>query len=117
MKHKYACDCHHDEYGPLPSFPDEEVMNRMASVLKITADATRLKILYALMKGPKCVCDIQENIGASQSLVSHQLKILRDNNLVRCEKQGNKALYSLSDGHVVILLSIVHEHVMEGEEE
>ncbi len=116
MKKEFCCDCHHKTCGLMTSYPNEEIMEKMASVLKIAADATRLKILYALLQGPKCVCDIQDLIGASQSLVSHQLKVLRDNNLVRCEKQGNKALYTLSDNHVVALLSIVHEHVMEGEE-
>lgn len=115
MKHRYTCDTHHEElkHG---SLPNEEVLQKMSTLLKIAGDPTRLKMLYVLVRGPKCVCDLQETIHASQSLVSHQLKILRDNGLVKCEKIGNRALYTLSDDHVVALLSIVHEHVMEEEE-
>lgn len=114
MTHRYCCDTHHEE-EKCPSSPSEEVLQKMSMMLKISGDPTRLKMLYALMQGPKCVCDLQECIHASQSLVSHQLKILKDNGLVRFEKIGNRALYSLSDDHVVVLLSIVHEHVMEEE--
>ena len=106
MKHRYICDAHHEE-SQHSVLPNEEIL------LKIAGDPTRLKMLYVLVRGPKCVCDLQEEIQASQSLVSHQLKILRDNGLVKCEKIGNRALYTLSDDHVVALLSIVHEHVME----
>lgn len=116
MAHRFTCDTHH-LYSTVASIPTSEVLDKMITMLKIAADKTRLKILYTLVQGPKCVCDIQENIQASQSLVSHQLKILRDNNLVKCEKIGNRALYTLSDDHVVILLSIVHEHAMEEKNE
>jgi len=112
MKHRYICDAHHEE-SQHSVLPNEEILQKMSVLLKIAGDPTRLKMLYVLVRGPKCVCDLQEEIQASQSLVSHQLKILRDNGLVKCEKIGNRALYTLSDDHVVALLSIVHEHVME----
>ncbi len=112
MKHRYICDAHHEE-SQHNVLPNEEILQKMSGLLKIAGDPTRLKMLYVLVRGPKCVCDLQEEIQASQSLVSHQLKILRDNGLVKCEKIGNRALYTLSDDHVVALLSIVHEHVME----
>lgn len=112
MPKKYVCDHNHEKVG-IANIPEESVLEKMTTMLKIAGDKTRLKILYSLVAGAKCVCEIQEDIGASQSLVSHQLKILRDNNLVRTQKNGNRVLYSLSDSHVAILLSLVHEHATE----
>ena len=105
--------CNHEKVG-VANIPSDEVLDRMTKMLKVAADKTRLKILYSLVAGAKCVCEIQEDINASQSLVSHQLKILRDNNLVITKKYGNHVFYSLSDHHVVALLSLVHEHAIEG---
>ncbi len=112
MKITTICDSNHERVG-VAHIPNEEILDKMTKILKIAGDKTRLKILYSLLAGEKCVCEIQDDIGASQSLVSHQLKILRDNNLVKTNKHGNHVFYSLSDSHVVYLLSLVHEHACE----
>ena len=112
MRKISECNCNHEKVG-IANIPNEEVLDKMTIILKIAGDKTRLKILYSLLAGSKCVCEIQEDICASQSLVSHQLKILRNNNLVKTIKKGNHVFYSLSDAHVVALLSLVHEHATE----
>ena len=109
----------------------------MESLLETASDATRLKIMFALLDDDRCVCegdcdcgtclnmdcmiekcvnDIAAEIGASQSLVSHQLRVLKDADLVRTRKEKTKVYYSLSDKHVRLLLGVAYEHIMEEEE-
>ena len=93
--------------------PREEVVDSMEELLRIASDSTRLKILICLVDEEKSVSQIVKEIGASQSLVSHQLQVLRNANLVAFRKEGTSVIYSLVDEHVTALLSVVYEHVME----
>ena len=108
-------------------------IKKMESLLMTASDATRLKIMFALLDDDmchcgghhcascetlncmieKCVNDIALEIGASQSLVSHQLKVLKDADLVGTRKEGTKVYYSLKDKHVRLLLGVAYDHVME----
>ena len=72
---------------------------------KVFSDETRLKILDSLLNGDKCVSEIAEEVNMSSSCVSHQLKILRTLNLVKCSKSGQNVNYSISDEHI--------EHISE----
>ena len=97
---------------------NEKVIKAMEQLLKVSADATRLKIMFTLLGKDgevveKCVSEIQEETGSSQSLVSHQLKVLKDEDLVATRKEGTKIYYSLKDEHVEELLKVVLEHVLE----
>lgn len=89
----------------------------MARLFEVIADTTRLKILLTIYEEEKCVCQIQDAIGASQSLVSHQLAVLKKARLVRNRKVGRHSFYLLDDEHVKQLLLVVREHVQEGEED
>lgn len=93
--------------------PNEETLEAMEKMLNVASDYTRLKILFALMDGEKCVSDIQEIADASQSLVSHQLRVLRDSKLVDFRKDGTRVCYFLNDQHVKEILSIAYDHVTE----
>ena len=100
----------------MPKLPENKIISLMEEMLKVTADATRLKIMFALLdeeQPEKCVNEIYTTIGASQSLVSHQLKVLKDADLVRTRKESTKVYYSLKDKHVRMLLGVAYEHVME----
>ena len=96
-------------------------IKKMESLLQTASDTTRLKIMFSLLDDDiknevlieKCVGEIQADIDASQSLVSHQLKVLKDAELVATRKEGTKVYYSLKDEHVRKLLEVVLEHVME----
>lgn len=99
----------------MPKIPSDEILDRMESVLNIASDFTRLKIMYAIMKEEKSVSEIVEEVGASQSLVSHQLSVLKNADLVSTRKDGTKVFYRLADEHVDMLLKIVYEHVSEKE--
>lgn len=99
---------------------NEIALEKMEETLKIAADKTRLKILFCLIKDvnspelvEKCVNDIALEVEASQSLVSHQLRVLKDGDFVKMRKEGTKIYYSLADEHVREIVSITLEHVME----
>jgi len=95
------------------AMPDEKTLDKMETLLNIASDYTRLKILYSISEGEKNVSAIVAESGASQSLVSHQLKVLRKAKLVSTHKSGTKVYYALADEHVMELLRVVHEHVEE----
>ena len=100
--------------------PKYEVIDKMENILNVASDSTRIKILYSLLdeeRTEKTVSEIVKDINASQSLVSHQLKILKDSRLVTSRRQGKNIFYSLIDRHVKLLLEVVYEHVTEEEEE
>ena len=99
----------------MSKIPSDEILDRMESVLNIASDFTRLKIMYAIMKEEKSVSEIVEEVGASQSLVSHQLSVLKNDDLVSTRKDGTKVFYRLADEHVDMLLKIVYEPVSEKE--
>ena len=93
--------------------PDEEILYDLADLFKVFSDTTRIKILYSLMGGELCVADIAETIGATQSAVSHQLRILRANKLVRGRREGKQIWYSLDDDHVKKIIEMGLDHVLE----
>lgn len=97
----------------MPAIPNENILDEMESLLNIASDFTRLKIMYAISDEEKSVSDIVEEVGASQSLVSHQLKVLRKANLVSTRKEGTRVFYRVADDHVIALLNVVYEHVTE----
>lgn len=93
--------------------PDNKVLDKMESLLNVASDFTRLKILYSISDTEKSVSDIIKEVGASQSLVSHQIKVLKKANLVTSRKEGTRVFYKLADEHIVQLLNVVYEHVTE----
>lgn len=91
--------------------PTELEVMKISLFLKVMADSTRVKILYSIKDKPKCVAQIQELVGATQSAVSHQLSILRRLNVVTTMRDGNKIFYSLADDGIAKVLDIVKNHI------
>ena len=87
--------------------------NKLAEFFKVFGDSSRIKILYSLLQGEKCVIDISEEVQLSQSAVSHQLQLLRSNRLVRYRKEGKLTLYSLDDDHIFSIINQGIEHIEE----
>ncbi|MFZ3102168.1 MAG: metalloregulator ArsR/SmtB family transcription factor [Desulfitobacteriaceae bacterium] len=85
----------------------------LADLFKTLADPTRVKILDALSKAEFCVCDLAEILGLSQSATSHQLRVLRNNKLVKYRREGKMIYYTLDDEHVLGLYSQGLEHISE----
>ena len=93
--------------------PDEEILYDLAELFKIFGDSTRIKILYVLFESEMCVCAIAELLGMTQSAISHQLKILKDANLVANRREGKTIYYFLSDDHVRTIIAKGFEHLIE----
>ena len=103
--------------------PQEEIIDEMEDLLNIASDSTRIKILWCLLgedeseNVEKTVSEIVSDVEASQSLISHQLKVLKDARLVKPRKEGKNVFYSLNDKHIRLLLNVVYEHVTEEDSE
>ena len=93
--------------------PNEETLLELADFFKIFADSTRIRILFSLDGSPLCVSDISEQLNISISCVSHQLKILRSNNLIKSERRGKNIYYSLVDCHVHDIMQMALSHIEE----
>ena len=92
------------------SGPSEVLLNLVVETFQALADATRLKILYALVKSEVCVRDLAILVGVSESAISHQLRILRDRRLVTQRRKGNVIYYSLNDNHLAVLFQEAEYH-------
>ena len=97
----------------MSKIPNDNILDKMEHVLNIASDFTRLKILYSILGEEKSVNDIALETGASQSLVSHQLAVLKKAHLVSACRRGHSVFYHLEDDHVEKLLNITYEHVIE----
>ena len=95
------------------TMPDEEILYDLADLFKVFSDTTRIKILYSLMPGELRVADIATAIGATQSAVSHQLRILKASRLVKFQRDGKNVMYSLADDHVYTMLAQGMSHICE----
>lgn len=93
--------------------PKEEELFDLADFFKIFGDTTRIKILYVLMCSEMCVCDLAQLLGMTQSAISHQLRVLKQMDLVKNRREGKSIFYSLSDGHIKTILSQGLEHIEE----
>ncbi len=98
------CDCsviHEDVVNQVKNkMPKEEILYDLAELFKVFGDSTRIKILWALDEAEMCVCDIAVLLNMTQSAISHQLRVLRQNKLVKNRKEGKVVYYSLDDEHV-----------------
>ena len=93
--------------------PDNERLFELAELFKVFGDSTRIRILQGLMVAELCVCDIAELLGMEQSAISHQLRILRQMNLVKYRRAGKVIYYSLSDNHISSIFELGFEHINE----
>ena len=98
---------------PEDFFLDEDELIEMAELFKMFGDSTRIKILSLLFEGEKCVQEITEASGSSQSAVSQQLRLLKQARLVRSRRSGKQIFYTLADDHVKTILVMAKEHLEE----
>ena len=101
------------DYSFGEEMPDDELLYELADLFKVFADTTRIKILYALMERECSVGDIAQVINATQSAVSHQLRILKQAHLVKFRRDGKNVIYSLADAHVYTMLAQGLTHICE----
>ena len=98
------CDCnaiHEDIVNQVrDKMPQEESLYDLAELFKVFGDSTRIRILWALHEVEMCVCDIAVLLNMTQSAISHQLRVLKQANLVKNRKEGKVVYYSLVDDHI-----------------
>lgn len=112
-KCEYMC-IHEDNIKKVKdTIPHDELLYDLAELFKVFGDSTRIKILYALFESELCVCDISQLLNVSQTAVSHQLRVLKTNKLVKSRKEGKNVFYSLADDHVYSILNQGMEHLSE----
>jgi ArsR family transcriptional regulator, lead/cadmium/zinc/bismuth-responsive transcriptional repressor len=92
---------------------EEESFLKISNNFKVLGDPTRIRILYALAQRELCVCDLAAVLAMSQSAISHQLRLMRNMNMVKFRKDGKMAYYSLADEHVVKFVEMGVEHAKE----
>lgn len=93
--------------------PDDTSLNELADFFKIFGDSTRVRILWALSQSELCVCDIAALLNMSQSSISHQLRVLKQNKFVKNRRDGKVVYYSLLDEHISYILKQGLTHINE----
>ena len=88
----------------------------LAALFGVLSDPTRLQVLYALLKAPTgelCVCDLASALGRDDTTISHQLRVLRNQQIVAMRKVGRVVYYRLVDEHIRLLLELGLTHASE----
>ena len=93
--------------------PNEENLCDLADLFKVFGDSTRIKILSCLKVSELCVNDIALSLDMTISAVSHQLRVLKTNKLIKSRKQGQEVYYSLDDDHVEKIIECGLDHINE----
>ena len=109
------CDCNviHDSVvkKTLKEMPKDVVITKIANFFKVIGDSTRAKILFALDTNEMCDCDIANVLNMTKSTISHQLSVLREERIVKCNRVGKEVYYSLDDEHVKDVYEVALSHV------
>ena len=92
---------------------DENELYDLAELFKVFGDSTRIRILYVLFSNVSSVSEIATELNMNISAVSHQLKILKSNKLVKSKREGKQIYYSLADDHVKTIIEMGREHIEE----
>ena len=95
------------------TMPEETELYDLAELFKVFGDSTRIRILFVLFEAEVCVCDLAAALRMTQSAVSHQLRILKQNRLVKGRREGKSVFYSLADDHVRTMIAQGREHILE----
>ena len=116
-KNEMMCDCDviHKELVDIAKggMLNENTLNKMANFYKAFADGTRIKIINVLKNNELCVCDISALLNMTKSAISHQLKYLRELNLIKGRREGKEVWYSLADDHVEEMFNLCLVHINE----
>lgn len=112
-----CCEAHHRHTDLVrqvnQEMPDEDELYDLAELFKVFGDSTRIRILYVLFEAEVCVCDLAQALNMTQSAISHQLKILKQNKLVKSRREGKSVFYALADEHVRTIIAQGREHIEE----
>ena len=102
-----------DTNNDLTETIDIEILLDLADLFKVFGDSTRLRIMVAISKNEMSVLHIAQILNMEQSTISHQLRVLRQNKLVRVRREGKQIYYSLDDDHVKEIIEMGLDHILE----
>ena len=110
-------DCIHENLLKIVNekMPAETELYDLSELFKVFGDSTRIRILFVLFEAEVCVCDLANALNMTQSAISHQLRILKANKLVKSRREGQSVFYSLSDDHVRTIIAMGLEHIEESD--
>ena len=109
-----GCEVHEDLLKIVnETLPEETELYDLAELFKVFGDSTRIRILFVLFEAEVCVCDIAKVLNMTQSAISHQLRILKQNKLVKNRREGKSIFYSLADDHVRTIINQGRDHIEE----
>ena len=116
-KTELKCDCEIVHKDKVKKAQNSQLLEKqvlsMVSFYKALSDSTRIKIIGLLEKNELCVCDIAYLLNVTKSTISHQLKYLKDLNIVKCKKTGKEVFYTLSDSHIKQIFNVSVKHMEE----
>lgn len=95
------------------TLPEETELYDLAELFKVFGDSTIIRILFVLFEAEVCVCDLAKVLNMTQSAISHQLRILKQNKLVKSRREGKSIFYSLADDHVRTIINQGRDHIEE----
>lgn len=111
------CDCRCIHQDRVTAAKEQALSSKeneqLAALYKAMGDPNRLRILWALNHEEMCVCDLALFIGVSESAISHQLRQLRQLQLVSNRREGPVLYYRLNDDHVSALVRLGLKHLRE----
>jgi len=114
MKESKCRFCDEEQVTLIKShMPDEDTLTDLAEFFKIFGDSTRIKIICVLFEGEMCVSGIVDVLEMSQSSISHQLRILKAQRIVKARKEGKQVFYVLDDNHIKLIYEMGLEHIFE----
>lgn len=120
-KSELYCDCdviHQDVVNTVAAgMPSDDDVMSLAELFSVFADSTRVRILWAIDRAEMCVCDIAVLLNMTKSAISHQLRVLRENKLVKTRRDGKVIYYSLADDHVKEIFETAVAHLKEEQTE
>ncbi len=93
--------------------PTAARIEELGEMFRMLSEPNRLRLVLACMERPRYVADLAQELGASPSLVSHHLRLLRSTRLLRGEREGQHVRYRLNDDHVRVMLGNMLAHVDE----
>lgn len=113
------CNHNHNEIEIIEKIsrqmPKEHEFAKLSEFFKAFSDSTRLKIIQSLANNELCVCDIAEIVGMSQSAVSHQLRYLKNIDILSNRREGKSIIYALKDAHILHIYGEGFIHITEEE--
>jgi len=114
MNEKCCTHCEDEQVSLIRKhMPDEETLSDLSEFFKIFGDSTRIKIICVLFEGEMCVSGIVDILEMSQSSISHQLRILKTQRIVKAKKVGKQVFYTLDDHHIQKIFEMGLDHVFE----